>query len=328
MPKWLRLPGLWAAALLVLLSGCATLPLADPLPSWRAGDNKTAILDFVAAVTDPASPDFVPAPERLAVFDNDGTLLPEKPFALQEEFIHARVRGQAAAHPEWQTQEPFSFVLAGDVARLQTLGIRSLGPLAQAVQAGVPQAELDAAARDFVRSARHPVLGRPWADLVYQPMRELVRLLEVNGFAVWVVSGGSTEFVRAIAISFLDLPPERVIGSTGRYRLEEHAGVTEVIRAPGSTSLNVGPFKAVNLRLATGRRPLIAVGNSDGDLQLLRFAAAADRRALVLLLEHDDAVREFAYREGAQRVLDSAAGRNWRVVSMARDFADVFKGDE
>ena len=313
-----------AALLSVALSGCATQLPQDPLPSWRDGSNKTEILAFVAAVTDPASPRFVAVPERVAVFDNDGTLLPEKPFALQEAFVHDRVRNQASAHPEWAGQEPFSFVLSGNDARLQELGIRSLGPLAQAVQAGVPQAELDAAARAFILARQHPRLQRPWIALLYQPMRELISLLESRGFAVWIVSGGSTEFVRTIATSIIGLPPHQVIGSTGRYRLEERAGVLELVRLTGAGSLNVGPFKAVHISLATGHRPLLAVGNSDGDLEMLRYAEAAPGRSLVLLLDHDDAIREFAYREGAERVLAVAAERNWRVISFVRDFETVF----
>ncbi len=320
----MRSPFAVLALLVAVLAGCAAPLPQDPLPSWRAGANKAEILAFVAAVTDPGSARFVPVPERVAVFDNDGTLLPEKPFALQEAFVHDRVRSQAGAHPEWANQEPFNLVLAGDEARLQALGIRSLGPLAQAVQTGIPQADLDAAARAFILAGRHPRLNKPWTGLLYQPMRELIRLLESRDFAVWIVSGGSTEFVRIIATDIASLPSHQVIGSTGRYRLEERAGVLELVRVAGTGALNVGPFKAVHISLATGRRPIIAVGNSDGDLEMLRFAESANGTSLVLVVDHDDAAREFAYREGADRVLATAAARNWRVVSIARDFATVF----
>ena len=318
-------PALAVLALLVaVLSGCAAQLPQDPLPSWRAGANKAGIVAFVAAVTDPASPRFIPVSGRVAVFDNDGTLLPEKPFALQQAFVHDRVRNQAGAHPEWATEEPFNLVLAGDEVRLQALGIRSLGPLAQAVQSGVPQADLDAAAREFMLADRHPRLNQPWTELLYQPMRELIRFLESRDFAVWIVSGGSTEFVRIIATDIAGLPSHQVIGSTGRYRLDERAGVLELVRVTGTETLNVGPFKPVHISLATGQRPVIAVGNSDGDLEMLRYAESASGTSLVLVLDHDDAVREFAYREGANRVLAAAAARNWRVVSFARDFATVF----
>ncbi len=311
----------------VALAGCGSLPATvaepDPLPSWSAGPARARLLAFVAAATDPDSAGWIEAHRRLAVFDHDGTLIVERPRLAQAEFVYARIRELAPAHPEWRERLPWRAVLQNDHAWLDAQGFRAMGRLMNSAQAGLSQAAFAQRAARFWREAADPHYGRRWADLGYQPMRELLALLESRGFAVYIVSAGGTEFIRAIATEAWGLSPEGVIGSQGKTRLREQGGRLVVWRERGLQSLNVGPRKVLNIRALAGRRPVLAVGNSDSDLEMLRYAAERPG-GLAVVLEHDDVLREFAYTEGSEELRSIAAERGWLQVSMARDFRRIF----
>ncbi|RMF98071.1 MAG: haloacid dehalogenase-like hydrolase [Gammaproteobacteria bacterium] len=323
------LPRLLAVLLGGLLAACsAPARLAgEPLPSWTPGPGRAQLLAFIDAATDPDSPGWIAPDARLAVFDHDGTLLVERPRFAQAEFVYARIRELAPQHPEWRRQQPWRAVLEGDSQWLAAQGLRVMAKLMNSAQAGLSQDDYAALAAAFWREARDPHYGRAWHELVYAPMQELIALLLSRGFDVYIVSAGGSEFIRAVAGEAWGLPPERVIGSRGKTRLREVDGRLVVWRAPGIESLNVGPRKALNIRALTGRRPVLAVGNSDSDLAMLRYAAETPG-GLAVVLEHDDARREFAYRDGSERLRTAAAEGGWLRVSMARDFRRVFGWEE
>lgn len=297
----------------------------DPLPSWTDGAARTAILEFVARVTDPDSPGFVLPPDRVAVFDNDGTLIIERPL-VQMEFVFDRVRALAADHPEWAENSAFQAVLTNDQQALGAMSFRGRGALVNAAQGNVSQPDLRAAMSQFLATARHPRFDRPYPELVYQPMLELLGYLAARDFRVYVVSSGGIEFIRQFAEDVYGIPRERVIGSVMKYDLREVDGRLEVWRKPGFQGLNAGRFKALNIDRHIGRRPILAVGNSDGDLEMLGYTDSADG-SLAILLHHDDAAREYVYDTDAERALAAAQERGWLVVSMAKDFDRLFPGD-
>lgn len=321
-----ELRGVSVLAAWLLLAGCAATspaPATAPLPSWQDSAARTRILGFVAAVTDASSPGWAAPADRIAVFDHDGTLIVEKPTLVQEEFLYARVRALAPEHPDWQQQDPFRAVLAGDQAWLEARGRRAMGPLMDAAQADLSQQAFDAEVEAFLAAARDPRFGRPYTQLVYQPMLELIDLLHANAFRVFIVTGGGTEFVREMAEPVYDVPRERVIGSTMKATLRDVDGRPEVWRQPGIRDLNVGRFKALNISSRIGRRPILAVGNSDGDLEMLRFAGDGPG-TLAIVLHHDDAEREYVYDDDARRLRVVAAERGWLTVSIAGDFRQVY----
>ena len=321
----MRLRILAIVGAVLALASCADVrqPADPPLPSWNDGAARSSILEFVARVTEPSGPEYVAPADRIAVFDHDGTLIVEQPEVVQFEFLYERIRELAPAHPEWSTTEPFRAALDGDGDGLAAMSFGERGALVTAAQANLFESEFAAAVQGFLATARHPRFDARFVDLVYQPMLELIDYLQANEFRVFIVSGGGIQFIRALSEPVYGIARENVIGSSMKASLRDRDGRAEVWRKPGWNSLNAGPFKVLNIRLHIGRRPILAVGNSDGDLDMLRYAADGSLPSLVMLVAHDDAEREYVYAE-APRATAMAAERGWPVVSMRRDFRAMF----
>jgi phosphoserine phosphatase len=319
----LRLP---AGMLLFLVLAAVR---AEPLPSWNDSESRHQIVAFVEAVTDPGSPDFVPAQERIAVFDNDGTLWSEQPVYVQLVFALDRVRALADENPGWRTTQPFQAALEGDIEALIAAGKPGLLELLMASHAGMTTTEFAAIVLDWIASARHPRFERPFTELVYQPMLELLDYLRDNGFQTWIVSGGGIEFMRPWAFEVYGVPPEQVIGSSIKTRFELRDGEPVLVRLPEVNFIDDKEGKPVAINQFIGRRPIAAFGNSDGDLQMLQWTTAGEGRRLGVILRHTDAGREWAYdREShvgrLDKALDEADERGWVVVDMKEDWGRVY----
>jgi phosphoglycolate phosphatase-like HAD superfamily hydrolase len=303
---------------------------SDPLPSWRDTAPKRAILDLVRAVTAEDGPDHVPAADRIAVFDNDGTLWPEQPLYIQLAFALDRVRALSGGHPEWRTTQPFQAALDGDMAALAASGVPGLLQLVGATHAGMTSVEFEAIARTWFETARHPRFERPYTDLAYQPMVELLEHLRANEFKTFIVSGGGIEFMRAVSQAMYGIPPEQVIGSSGKVRFELRDGEPVLVRLPELDFFDDKDGKPVAIQKFIGRRPIAAFGNSDGDQQMLQWTAAGAGRRLAALVDHTDAEREFEYRVSPmgrlESALEEAQTRDWTIVSMRDDWQSVFRG--
>lgn len=318
---------LCAAALLAFAVEAAA---AEPLPSWQAGATKTAIVEFVARVTRTSGPDYVRPAERIAVFDNDGTLWAEQPIYFQFAFAIDRVKTLSVQHPQWKTTQPFKGVLEGDMAAIAASGEHGMLQLLAATHAGITTEEFDAIVRAWLATAKHPKLGRPYTQLVYQPMLELLSYLRANGFKTFIVSGGGVEFMRAFAENVYGIPPEQVVGSSGvtTYRLAAD-GTPQLFKESKVEFVDDGPGKPSGINRFIGRRPIFAFGNSDGDLQMLQWTAAGSGARFAALVRHTDAEREFAYDRKSHigrldKALDEAATRKWIVVDMKRDWLTIF----
>ncbi|MGI9330531.1 MAG: HAD family hydrolase [Gammaproteobacteria bacterium] len=309
--------------LTIALALAHTAAVAEPLPSWESGPVRSALLDFVGQLTEPDSSTYRPPTERIAVFDHDGTLIVERPLLVQMAFVHERVRELSPAHPEWAELAPFATVLEGDNEVLAEMGFRGTAALVNAAQAGISQVEFRGAVSRFLDQARHPRFEVVYPRLVYQPMLELIALLTASDFRVYIVSSGGLEFIRGLSESVYGVPRDRVVGSVMKYELREEGAALAVWRKTGFQTLNAGSFKVLNIDRHIGRRPLLAVGNSDGDLEMLSYTHAG-KGSLAVLLRHDDARREYAYAEDSARVLPVASERDWLVVSMQKDFRQVF----
>jgi hypothetical protein len=300
----------------------------DPLRSWNEGDAKRAILGFVDAVTDESGPDHVPPAERLAVFDNDGTLWPEQPLYIQLAFALDRVKQLAGDHPEWKTTQPFQAVLEGDLAALGAAGLAGIEQIVGATHAGMTSEEFDRIARDWFETAAHPRFQRPYTALAFQPMVEVLDHLRANGFRTYVVSGGGIEFMRAISDRMYGIPPDQVVGSSGKVRFELRDGTPVLVRLPDIDFFDDKEGKPVAIQKFIGQRPVAAFGNSDGDQQMLQWTAAGPGRSLQVLVDHTDADREFEYRVSPmgtlKLALDEANQRGWTVVSMKADWREIF----
>jgi phosphoglycolate phosphatase-like HAD superfamily hydrolase len=322
--------GVLAGALALALGLGAPARADEPLPSWNAGPVRSAILDFVERTTREGSPAFVPPAERIAVFDNDGTLWAEQPLYFQLAFALDRVAALAPTHPEWKTTQPFQAALAKDTKGLAAAGEKGAVELVMATHAGTTTDEFGSVVRDWTATARHPRFGRPYTDLVYGPMVELLGFLRANGFETYIVSGGGVEFIRAWSERVYGIPPERVIGSSIVTEFQLGAdGVPRLVRLPKVNFVDDGPGKPVGIHQAIGRRPVFAFGNSDGDLQMLQWTAAGSGPRFVGLVHHTDAEREWAYDRQSHvgkldRALDEALAKGWTVVDMKRDWKRVF----
>ncbi len=321
----------WSACLLLLLAllvSCASAGGAvDPLPSWREGPARSAILRFVAAVTEPGGPDYVPPAERIAAFDNDGTLLVEKPFYFQLHFVVDRIRALAPMHPEWKDLPPFKAVIEGEGSPPANLSLRDLEQLVLAASAGITEKQYADDIKRFLAEAKHPELGVRFPQAVYQPMLELLAYLRSRGFKVYVCSAAGPEMIRSFSEEVYGVPRENVIGSDMMMRFELSGRGPVLMREPNFVlPTNDRGGKAVNLDRILGRSPILAFGNSDGDIEMLEFTAYSGRPHLGLLLRHDDAEREYAYSEGAEDALAKARERGWVVVSMKEDFRSVLPG--
>jgi hypothetical protein len=320
--------------LLVIASLVLAFPLvargADPLPSWNDGAAKQAVVRFVSEATREGGPSFVAPAERIAVFDNDGTLWAEQPMYFQAAFAFDRVKELAPQHPEWKQTEPFQSVLAGDPKAALAGGERAIGEIVMATHAGITTDEFSATVRDWVARARHPRFGRPYTELVYQPMIELLAHLRSSGFKTYIVSGGGVEFMRVWTEPVYGIPPEQVVGSTiaTEFRLGAD-GVPQLFRLPKVDFVDDKAGKPVGIQKFIGRRPVLAFGNSDGDQQMLEWTAAGADARFMGLVHHTDAEREWAYDRKSpvgqlDKALDEATAKGWTVVDMKRDWKRVF----
>lgn len=324
-----RLIAVLVAGSALALSGARTEARGmDPLSSWNDGAAKRSLVAFVERATTPGSPDFVPVPERIAVFDNDGTLWTEKPFPVQLYFVADRVRALAPQHPEWQTTEPFASLLKGDTKAVLAGGERALVELIMATHAGNTTEEFTRIVEEWIATAKHPQTGRLYTDMVYQPMLEVLAYLRANGFRNYIVSGGGIEFMRPWAESVYGIPPEQVVGSSVKTRFELRDGQPVLVRLPEVNFNDDKGGKPVGIHEHIGRRPILAFGNSDGDLQMLQYTCAGSGARYCLYVHHDDAAREYAYdrQDGLARLdkgLDEAAAKGWTLVSMKSDWKAV-----
>lgn len=308
---------------------------SDPLPSWNDGANKSAIVKFVDEVTREGSAKFVPAAERIATFDNDGTLWVEHPMYTQLEFALERVKEMAPQHPEWKTTQPFKAVLENDHKALAAAGEKGLLELVMATHAGMTSDAFAAEVSAWFAKARHPRFKRPYTELAYKPMVELLEYLRANGFKTYIVSGGGIEFMRPMTEAVYGIPPEQVIGSSIKTKFEMTDGKPALVRQPEINFIDDKTGKPVGINLFIGRRPVIAFGNSDGDRQMLEWTAAGSGARLMGLVFHDDADREYAYGPAnglenspfgtfSQSLMDEAKKSGWNVVSMKDDWKQIF----
>jgi phosphoserine phosphatase len=326
-PAWKRLSIILVAIPFLLATALAAAD--DPLHSWNDTGCKKAIIAFVQETTDPKSKSFVPPDDRIAVFDNDGTLWPEQPMYVQLAFVLDRVKALAPKHPEWQTMEPFKSALAGDLKNLAAGGTQALLKLVMVTHADMTTDEFAKTVTDWLAAAKHPRFNRPYTEVVYQPMLELLKYLRANGFKTFIVSGGGVEFMRTFAEKVYGVPPEQVIGSTIATKFEIRDGKPVLMRLPQIDFIDDKAGKPVGINKFIGRRPVFAFGNSDGDLQMLQWTAAGDGPRFMGLVHHTDARREYAYdRESHFGRLDTALveakTRGWCVVDMKADWRRVF----
>lgn len=298
----------------------------DPLPSWNEGQAKQSILNFVADVTREGSSTFVPVQQRIATFDNDGTLWCEKPIYVQLAFAIERVKALEPLHPEWRDKEPFKAALEGNMKMLDEAGIHGAVELITFTHAGMTTEEFARIVTQWLATARHPRFKRAYTDLVYQPMLELLAYLRVNRFMTFIVSGGGVEFIRPWSDRVYGVTPEQVVGSTIKTRFQMRDGVPILFRLPEVDFVDDGTGKPVGINARIGRRPIAAFGNSDGDLQMLQWATkGTGARRLGLIVHHDDGAREYAYDDHAHMVLQAAAMNKWTAVSMKDDWKRIFK---
>jgi phosphoglycolate phosphatase-like HAD superfamily hydrolase len=303
--------------------------LSTLLASWNDGQCKQSILDFVRRVTTDGSPDFVSPAERIAVFDNDGTLWAEQPFYVQGLFALGRIQALAPQHPEWQEREPFAALLKGDWKGVLAGGEKALVDIVMASHAGMNTEQFEAIVKDWIATARHPTTGRAFTGMVYQPMLELLAFLRASGFKTFIVSGGGVEFMRTFSERVYGIPPEQVIGSTIKTKFEVHEGRPVLTRLAELHFIDDNAGKPVGIHEQIGRRPIAVFGNSDGDFEMLEWVTSAPGPRFGLIVHHDDAEREFAYDRHSpcgrlDRALDAAPSRGWTVLSMKTDWRQIY----
>jgi phosphoserine phosphatase len=304
-------------------------PRSDPLPSWNEGATKQAITAFVARVTSQGGPDFVPMDERIATFDNDGTLWVEQPMYVQLAFILDRVRALAPQNADWTSKQPFQAVLDGDMKALAASGEKGLVELMAVTHAGMTTEEFLKIVSDWLTTARDPRFKRPYVELVYQPMLELLAYLRANGFKTFIVSGGGIEFMRPWAERVYGIPPEQVVGSSIKTRFEMRDGRPTLFRLPEINFIDDKAGKPVGINEHIGRRPIAAFGNSDGDLEMLQWTTMSGGARFGLIVHHTDNDREYSYDRQSHfgrldKALDAAALNKWTVVDMKNDWKRVF----
>jgi phosphoglycolate phosphatase-like HAD superfamily hydrolase len=333
------------ALLLILPAGCGTpqpavtnpppspasLPAAkaDPLPSWNDGSTKKAIVDFVSRVTQQGGPDFVPPPERIATFDNDGTLWSEQPIYFQVAFALDRVKALAPKHPEWKQKQPFKGILEGDMKAVASAGEKGLLEVMAATHVGNTTDEFAAIVTDWIGSAQHPKFKRPYTDLVFQPMLEVLTYLRANGFKTFIVSGGGVEFMRPWVERVYGIPPEQVVGSRAKVQYELVDGKPVLRRLAAIDLVDDKAGKPVGIHQVIGRRPIMAFGNSDGDFEMLEWTTSAPGPRFGLIVHHTDAEREWAYDRTSHigqlaRGLDEAPTRGWILADMKQDWKVIY----
>jgi phosphoglycolate phosphatase-like HAD superfamily hydrolase len=322
-----------AVLLTVALTPAVALAQSDPLPSWNDTAPKAAIVEFVEKVSKKDSADFVPEPERIAVFDNDGTLWVEHPMYVQLAFALDRVKAEAPNHPEWATTQPFQAVLEGDMKTLAAAGEKGLVELVMATHAGMTTEQFQTIVADWIATARDPRFKKPYTELVYQPMLELLAYLRANGFKTFIVSGGGVEFMRPWTEKVYGIPPEQVVGSSIKTQFEMKDGTPTLFRLPQVNFIDDKAGKPVGINVHIGRRPIAAFGNSDGDLEMLQWTTLTDGARFGLIVRHTDAEREYAYDRKSDfghldKALDAAAINNWTVVDMKNDWKTIFSFEQ
>jgi phosphoglycolate phosphatase-like HAD superfamily hydrolase len=313
------------------VTGVTNSPVSqeDPLPSWNDGAAKAAILRFVRATTDPAGPSHVPPAERIAVFDNDGTLWSEQPFYFQFAFAFDQLRAMAPEHPEWLETEPFKSVLAGDIPGVFAGGMPAILEIAMATHAGMTVDEFDILAREWLATARHPKTDKPFTAMVFQPMLELLAYLRANAFKTFIVSGGGIEFMRAFAEATYGVPPEQVIGSSGKLKFEMRGDEPVLTKLLEIQVIDDNVEKPAVIQNHIGRRPIASFGNSDGDLAMLQWTTAGRGPRFAMIVHHTDEAREWAYDRDAgigtlDKALDEAKAKGWTVVDMKYDWRRIY----
>jgi phosphoglycolate phosphatase-like HAD superfamily hydrolase len=307
----------------------AATAAVDPLPSWNDTSPKKAIVAFVERVTKAGSSHFVPVPERIATFDNDGTLWAEQPMYVQAMFLIDRVKALAPERPEWKTTEPFASLLRGDMEGVAASGEKGAMDLLLATHTGMTTEEFNKTVSDWIATAKHPKTGRLYTEMVYQPMLELLAYLRANSFKTFIVSGGGIEFMRPWTEQVYGIPPEQVIGSSVKLTFETRDGRPVLMKLPAADLVDDKEGKPVGIESRIGRRPVAGFGNSDGDLQMLQWISAGAGPRFALIVHHTDAEREFAYDRKSHvgrldRALDEAVAKGWTVVSMKDDWKSIW----
>ncbi len=315
------------AALSLVMAAPPTL--AQDLASWNDGQARKAIVDFVTAVTTENTADYVEPADRIAVFDNDGTLWSEQPMYVQLAFALDRVKTLAPGHPEGQDTDPFKSVIAGDLQGVAASGEKGLLEIVAATHAGITSDEFTRIATDWIATAKHPKTGRAYTSMIYQPMLELIGYLKANGFQVFIVSGGGIEFMRPWTAQTYGIPPQNVVGSSIKSKYEVKDGQPVIMRLPEIDFIDDGPGKPVGIYKFIGKRPIAAFGNSDGDFQMLEWTTSGAGRRFGLIVHHDDAEREVAYDRNSPfgklaKGLDEGPKRGWTIVSIKNDWKRVF----
>ena len=306
---------------------------ADPLPSWSETAPKQAITGFVEKVTKEGSTDFVPPAERIAVFDNDGTLWSEQPMYFQAFFVFDRIKALAPQHPEWKDKEPFASVLKGDMKTALAGGEHAVLEMVMATHAGMTSEEFEKSVIHWLATAKHPKTGKPFTGMVYQPMLELLDYLRANGFKTFIVSGGGIDFIRPWAEKVYGIPPEQIIGSSIKSKYELRDGKPVILKLPELHFIDDKAGKPVGIQQHIGRRPIFAAGNSDGDFQMLEWTTSGPGPRFAMIIHHDDAEREFAYDRESHfgklaKGLDEGPKRGWSIVSMKDDWKTIFPPDK
>ena len=319
--------------LIVCLTAAPAVWAADPLPSWNDTAPKQSIIAFVQQVTKEGSTDYIPIAERIAVFDNDGTLWAEQPMYFQLFFALDRVKALAPQHPEWKTREPFASLLKGDVKSALAGGEHAILEIVMATHAGMTTVEFETIVKDWLTTARHPKTKQPYTEMVYQPMLELLAYLRANGFKTFIVSGGGIEFMRPWVEKVYGIPPEQVVGSSIKTKFEMQNGQPVLVRLPEINFINDKEGKPVGINQFIGRHPIAAFGNSDGDLQMLQWTTAGRGPGFALYVHHTDAKREWAYDKKSSigrldKGLDEARKKGWTVVNMKQDWKVIFPSEK
>lgn len=324
--------GHWLYGLTMALLLPVLAQAAEPLASWKEGPSKAAITTFVEAVTKDGSKDYLPLAERIAVFDNDGTLWSEQPMYFQVLFSFEEVKRMAPQHPEWKEQQPFKAVLENDHQALAASGMDGLLKIIGTTNTGMTTEAFTASVKAWLAKARHPKSDKPYTEMVFQPMLELLDYLRANGFKTYIVSGGEIVFMRAFAEEVYGIPPEQVIGTTFLTRFQPGDGNPSILRTPKLAHNDDGPGKPESIDSIIGRRPALAFGNSDGDLQMLQWTAAGKGKRFMGLVHHTDSKREWAYDRQSNigrldKALDEANSKGWTVVDMAGEWSHIYPFD-
>lgn len=306
-----------------------TAAVTDPLPSWNDGASKKSIIDFVTKTTKEGGPDFIPVADRIACFDNDGTLWSEQPIYFQLAFAIDRIKAMAPEHPEWKAKQPYKALLEGDMKTVMAGGEKALLEIVMTTHAGMTTEEFEKTVQDWMATATHPKTGKHYNEMIFQPMVELLRYLRANDYKTFIVSGGGVDFMRAWAEQAYGIPPDQVIGSSGKVKYEVKDDKPELIKLPDLNFIDDKEGKPVGIHQYIGKRPVITGGNSDGDYAMLQWTSTGSGPRFGMIVHHTDAERETAYdRQSSighlEKGLDDAGKYGWLVVDMKNDWKQIF----